>query len=55
MEGDETVEEILQYGQLCQRTIYYADKSWTSSEEGTTRGRSPMGSNDSLVNMEEDL
>ena len=59
VEGGETVEEMLQYGQLCQRTIYYADKSWTSEEEveramGSSE-TSQMGSNDSLVNMEEDL
>ena len=59
VEGEETVEEMLQYGQLCQRTIYYADKSWTSEEEAEavirSSGTSRMGSNDSLVNMEEDL
>ena len=59
VEGEETVEEMLQYGQLCQRTIYYADKSWTSEEEAEavmgSSGTSQMGSNDSLVNMEEDL
>ena len=32
VEGEETVEEMLQYGHLCQRIIYYADKSWTSEE-----------------------
>ena len=59
VEGEETVEEMLQYGQLCQRTIYYADKSWSSEEEPEpvmgSSGTSQMGSNDSLVNMEEDL
>ena len=59
VEGEETVEEMLQYGQLCQRTIYYADKAWSSEEEAEpvmgSSGTSQMGSNDSLVNMEEDL
>ena len=56
VEGEETVEDMLQFGHLCQRIIYYADKSWTS-EEGAmgSSGTSQMGSNDSLVNMEEDL
>ena len=56
VEGEETVEDMLGFGPLCQRIIYYADKSWTS-EEGAmgSSGTSQMGSNDSLVNMEEDL
>ena len=90
VEGEETVEEMLQYGKLCERVIcifffllflsfnclgdqqflivvfhhltlkviYYADKAWTSSSGTTTNVTnmsSELGSNDSLVNMEEDL